>query len=523
MDQFYGSYKGEFETFTKETGYVSTSSGCYLIGDDTRVSTQHGWFDTNFTQANDHPVVCVTWEDATAFALWIDEIVGDKWNCSLPTEAQWEKAAKGTGRGESECDEGWYTESQIWHGPYSSIKPVEMSELSISSPESSLVGFENQAMEVLGVSISGALGTDTVSLRMHCINGTLTLQSVSGLIFSENDGENDPSMSFSGSVASINSALRTMTYKGDPSFSGDDIIAFEIGNSTANLAVQVQHIDNAPLLQTNNRSVVILEDEVRALHFLKAHDAYSPLEKVGFVAINDFDSENLTLTISAKFGTMSFASVSGSPSFLNQYLINSTYTPVKNWNSLYNGPDIINITVYDSNNFATGYIDIIANPVNDKPTAIYPSELWLVEDEKYTFTNISVSDVDVEEAFLGVLETNISCQHGKFHATDTSGIWIKASIATETNRRIVLRGSAQSINFALSSLQYLPDLEYSGEDILTLNVTDFGNTGSEDSNVLSNSIFTSTIIAHIMAVNDKPSLTISKKIDIFTLWKILNF
>ena len=85
--------KGEFETFTKETGYVSTSSGCYLIGDDTRVSTQHGWFDTNFTQANDHPVVCVTWEDATAFALWIDEIVGDKWNCSLPTEAQ-EKAAK---------------------------------------------------------------------------------------------------------------------------------------------------------------------------------------------------------------------------------------------------------------------------------------------------------------------------------------------------------------------------------------------------------------------------------------------
>ena len=113
---------------------------------------------------------------------------------------------------------------------------------------------------------------------------------------------------------------------------------------------------------------------------------------------------------------------------------------------------------------------------------------------------------------LGVLETNISCQHGTFHATDTSGIWIKASIATETNRRIVLRGSAQSINSALSSLQYLPDLEYSGEDTLTLNVTDFGNTGSQDSNVLSNSIFTSTIIAHIMAVNDKPSLTISKKI-----------
>ena len=134
-----------------------------------------------------------------------------------------------------------------------------------------------------------------------------------------------------------------------------------------------------------------------------------------------------TLTISAKFGTMSFASVSGSPSFLNQYDKFYLYTSEK-LECLYNGPDIINITVYDSNNFATGYIDIIANPVNDKPSAICPSELWLVEDEKYTFTNISVSDVDVEEAFLGVLETNISCQHGTFHATDTSGIWIKASI-----------------------------------------------------------------------------------------------
>ena len=47
-----------------------------------------------------------------------------------------------------------------------------------------------------------------------------------------------------------------MTYKGDPSFSGDDIIAFEIGNSTANLAVQVQHIDNALyFIQTIDQSL----------------------------------------------------------------------------------------------------------------------------------------------------------------------------------------------------------------------------------------------------------------------------
>ncbi len=44
-------------------------------------------------QRPDHPVVCVSWQDATAYVAWLCEVTGQSgWR--LPSEAQWEKAAR---------------------------------------------------------------------------------------------------------------------------------------------------------------------------------------------------------------------------------------------------------------------------------------------------------------------------------------------------------------------------------------------------------------------------------------------
>ncbi len=43
-------------------------------------------------QRLDHPVVCISWQDALVYTRWLAKMTGQPWR--LPTEAEWEKAAR---------------------------------------------------------------------------------------------------------------------------------------------------------------------------------------------------------------------------------------------------------------------------------------------------------------------------------------------------------------------------------------------------------------------------------------------
>lgn len=76
--------RAQFLAFVKETAFKN-------LGDNKGEGGKE-WYEPQFPQTDEHPIVRVAWADAVAFCEWLSKKEGHKYR--LPTEAEWEYACR---------------------------------------------------------------------------------------------------------------------------------------------------------------------------------------------------------------------------------------------------------------------------------------------------------------------------------------------------------------------------------------------------------------------------------------------
>jgi formylglycine-generating enzyme required for sulfatase activity len=83
----------EFRPFIAATG--RDMRGCDTYEDRWRIRPDASWENPGFVQTGSHPVTCVSWDDAKAYAGWLSRTTGHRYR--LPSAAEWEYAARAGG------------------------------------------------------------------------------------------------------------------------------------------------------------------------------------------------------------------------------------------------------------------------------------------------------------------------------------------------------------------------------------------------------------------------------------------
>ncbi len=407
----------------------------------------------------------------------------------------------------------------------------------------------------------GTTGNETIQVTLTAVNGSITLNGVSGLSFSfadangtgAGDGTSDTTMTFRGSLTDVNTALNGMSFLPPLHYNGAGsssltILSNDLGNSGAgsaltdsdSVAITVTAVNDPPANTVPGTQTTVEETALvfsagvgNAISVNDPDDADDGTTGNETVQVA-LSAANGTLTLFATTGlTFSFSDANGSGSGDGAADATMTFRgTLTNVNAALNGlsylpnldfaaADTLTITTKDLGNTGSGgnqtdsdTVTINVTQVNDAPVNTVPIAQTAAEDVALVFSatngnRISIADPDdADNGSVGdeLLQVTLAVVNGTITLNGTVGLSFSFSDGNgtgsgdgATDATMTFRGLLSAINTALNGMSFISLLHYNGPASATITTNDLGNfgTGTPLSDV-------DPVNINVTAVNDAP-------------------
>jgi hypothetical protein len=370
-------------------------------------------------------------------------------------------------------------------------------------------------------------GSSSVQVTLTATNGTVTLAGLTGLSFSVGDGTADATITFTGTVAAINTALNGLAFSSTADFVGAaslQIVTDDQGNTgsggaqsdTDSIAITVNAVNDAPANTVPGPQSM---NEDATLVFSSGNgNAIS-------IADSDAGSSSVRVTLTATNGTVTLASLTGLSFSVGDGTADATMTftgTITDVNTAleglsfsstpnFNGAASLQIVTNDQGNTGSGgaqsdtdSIAITVNAANDAPVNTLPGPQSMNEDATLVFSSgngnqISIADAD---AAAGSVQVTLTATNGTLTLNSTTGLSFSAGDGT-ADATMTFTGTVAAINTALNGLAFSSTPDFSGAASVQIVTDDQGNTGS--GGALSD---TDAVAITVDSVNDAPILNL---------------
>jgi hypothetical protein len=326
----------------------------------------------------------------------------------------------------------------------------------------------------------------TLEVTLTATQGTISLAGTAGLTFSAGDGTADATMTFSGSAASINTAMNGMSFAPSAQYSGAAALAIatsDLGNTgqgdvltdSDSIAITVNAVNDAPVNSVPgaqstpaNTAIVFSTGNGNAISVSDVDAGASQVELTLSVSNGTLTLGGLAgLTFTAGDGTadatMTFR---GTLTDLNAALQGLRYDPTP----AFSGSDALNLTSNDLGNTGSGGAKSASNSVvlnvafaNSAPVLNGANDLAGISEDQATNPGTLVSaliagqvtDIDAG-ALTGIAVTAVNNTNGAWqYSTDGGSSWSAFGTPTAAASRLLAADGNTYVRF-------VPNANFSG-------------------------------------------------------------